>query len=529
MAPPRSLLSIPRPACAPLVPALMALVLLGLTGCDGSGDHPGPPNVVLITLDTTRPDYLSCYSEARVGTDALQRIADEGVRFDAALSASGVTPVSHATILTGSFPYEHGLRVLSGDSGFRLPEDQPTIVSTLHAKGYRTAAILSAFPVSGYFGFDRDFDVFEAVEGEMTLNEELGKTVWDGLSLQRRSDETAQLVLKFLEQQAGEDQPFLLWLHLWDPHDPGIKPPPEWISHIKGEGSYAAASEVYAQMYAAEVRFMDSQIGVVMDGLREHGMDSTTLIAVTADHGEGLRDGHANHGWSKHRMNYQEQIHVPLLLHGPGVPAGVVVTDMVRTADITPTLLDYAGFGEDFAGGAGRSLRPLMEGGQLPVAMAYADQINGYDANASMTRPRPDSAFLYTVCDGEWKLIFRPHMIEATELFNLVQDPSEQRNLMATHPEQYLRLMDDLAARAPWVLEPFPKGDFLDPEMSAALDASGYTGGSGGSAGEWWWFCPAHPDYRRETREGPGATKRHGVDGCEQAVVPRTTWIPKEH
>ncbi|MDA1266174.1 MAG: sulfatase, partial [Planctomycetota bacterium] len=468
---------------------LIPLALLAACGGGGgSADGPsGPPNVILVTLDTTRPDYLSCYSEARLGTPTLQRIADEGTRFDAALSASGVTPVSHATILTGAFPYEHKLRVLSAGSGFKLPEEQRTIASALRERGYTTAAIQSAFPVSSYFGFQKDYDVFQDMAGEMIIDESQGKTIWKGDDLQRRSDHTAHLVLDFLDQAKEDEKPFFLWLHLWDPHDPWVLPPEEYTQHLdlrNPDEVFKASSSVYAQVYAAEIQFMDSQLGVVVAGLEERGLWDNSLMCVTADHGEGLADGMRHHGWSKHRMTYQAQLHVPLLLTGLGVPKGKTVPDMVRTADIVPTLLDLAGHADVFDWGSGRSLRPLLEGASMEPALAYADQVNGYDANASMVRIRPDAAFLYTICDGEWKLIFRPHMWDRSELFNLMQDPSEQHNQVDAHPEVFLRLMGELAARDPWVLSEFPIGDDFTEGVAEGLAEIGY-GGGGGETGDW--------------------------------------------
>ncbi len=509
------------------LPILLSLVAC-LGACGPADKAPTRPNVVLFTLDTTRPDYLSCYSADRTGTPTLEGVAARGTLFEAAISASGVTPVSHASILTGRFPYEHGLRVLSAGSGFRLGKDQPTLASALREQGYRTAAIQSAFPVSGYFGFQKDFDIFEDLRGEMRVDEKLGKTVWDGDKLQRRSDETASLVLRFLDDEEQDQRPFFLWVHLWDPHDPWIKPPPEYTSHLTlDERQFVASSQQYAQVYAAEVRFMDRQIGSILDGLTQRGLRANTLLCITADHGEGLADCFAAHGWSKHRMNYQQQLHVPLLLEGPGVPAGKVIPDMVRTVDIAPTLLDLAGFPGALTSISGRSLRPLLEGKTLQPVHAYADQINGYDANASMVRNRPDAAFLYTVCDGVWKLIYRPHMPDGTELFNLQRDPEERRNVIHDNPGVALRLLADLAARNPWVLHEFPvEGEGFSPDVAAGLAGLGYGGGGGGDTGNWWWTCPAHPDYRRETRVGPGGTLRHGENGCTQPVVPRTTFTP---
>ena len=494
---------------------------LALAACGGPASD-GRPHVVLITLDTTRPDYLGCYSPKRAPTPALDGLAREGVLFELALSASAVTPVSHATILTGRFPYEHGLRVLSAGSGFRLGADQPTLTRAFREAGYTTAAVHSAFPVSGYFGFARDFDHFDSLDGALEWNADGEKTEWS-VSLQRRSDETVDRVLAHLDAGAAAGRPVFLWIHLWDPHDPMLKPPREYWSHL-AQGPLVAVSPAYEEFYAAEVRFMDSQIGALFGGLEERGLWDATIVVVTADHGEGLADGHRKHGWSKHRMTYQEQIHVPLIVRVPGLEPRVV-PDMVRTADIAPTLLDYAGLTPlappDSSGG--RSLRPLMEGRAMETAISYSDQVNGYDWNASMVGARPDAAFLFTVCDGEWKLTYRPHVPQPYELYHLTSDPGEEREVHAGNPAVVLRLMADLAGRDPWVLADFPLTEERDESASAALSEIGYAGGDEeGRDLEWWWTCPAHPAYRRDERAGP-AGDAHGAD-CDQPVVPRTRW-----
>jgi len=517
--------ALPRTALvASLLCASVLLAALGAVQCSG-GEGAGRPNVILVTLDTTRPDYLSSYGQRNNPTPSLDTLAAEGVRFELALSASAVTPVSHASILTGRFPYEHGLRVLSGGSGFRLPEKQRTVASVMKAAGYTTGAVHSAFPVSSYFGFDRDYDLFDSLDGALTVRAGETKSSWDSRTLQRRSDETTDRSLRFIRDAQEKDQPFFLWVHYWDPHDLTLMPPREYISHIQVPGNGAAAnSGVYEELYAAEVRYLDQQFGRLLAGLADMGLDDSTLIAVTADHGEGLSDGYARHGWGKHRMTYQEQLHVPLILNGPGIPAGGVVPDMVRTVDIVPTLLDYAGLDGSSEGYSGRSLRPLINGRAVPTEVAYADQINGYDANASMVGMRPDAAYLYTVCDGEWKLTYRPHMPEQSELFHLSVDPREEHNVLSSEREVYLRLMADLAGRDPWVLAPFPDDGSLDPEVSSALSAMGYAGADSNTESTWWWTCPAHPDYRRETRESESGSRRHDVDGCQQPVVVRTEW-----
>jgi arylsulfatase A-like enzyme len=507
----------------------MALAALSLaTGCSSAER---PPNVLLVTLDTTRPDFFSCYGSTNrtPGFDALAR---SGVRFELALATSAVTPVSHASILTGLNPYQHGLRVLSAASGFRLPASSTTLAGYLKSAGYATGAVHSAFPVSGHFGFDRDFDRFESFDGSMDLKPGAQKTTWNLDTLQRRSDATTALALEVIEDLRSGGRPFFLWVHYWDPHDATLLPPPKWLTGIQSGGG--ARSPRYEQVYAAEVRYMDRQFRNLTDGLEKRGLRESTLIALTADHGQGLSDGFQRHGWAAHRMTYQEQIHVPLIFAGPGIPVARTQSALASTVDIVPTLLDLVGIPDLHPSQlslAGRSLRPLMDGGDLPPASAYADQINGYDFNASMTGPRPDAAFLFTVCDGTWKLIWRPHMPEASELFHLLRDPLETVNEIRNERETYLRLMADLAQRRPWVLAPFPSDGTAEHDgVGEALKALGYGGGdgAGGTGLVWQWSCPEHPQFLLPNPLPSGAAQSHSQDGCERLLVPITDWQARE-
>lgn len=473
----------------------LALAAAALTwGC--GGDEP-PPNIVLVTLDTTRPDFMSTYGYEAGTTPHFDSLAERGVRFDHALSTSAVTPVSHASILTGLYQYNHGLRVLSAPSGYRLPEDAPTLVARLKSEGYSTGAVLSAFPVSDHFGFARDFDSFESVEGEMRKPRS-----WDVKTLQRRSDTTTDLALEFVNEAEG---PFFLWIHYWDPHDPYIAPPDEFVAGIPREWPSD-------RWYAAEIRYMDEQFGRLLGGLESAGLRDSTMIAVTSDHGEGLLDGEERHGWSGHRMVYEEQLRVPLLLDLPGGPMGRAIPDVVSTVDITPTLLDYAGF-EVHGGLDGRSLRDLIEGTAAAPRVAYADQVNGYDLNAGLVKKHPEAAFLYCLVEHPWKLTYRPHMPHLSELFHLADDPLEKQNRYGDRPEVVRRMLDGLAAREPWVLEPFASDGPVDPRVQRALAALGYgANDSAGDAGGWRWTCPGNPAILLD-EDGP-------CEECDTRLVP---------
>lgn len=505
----------PDMASCPTLP-LAGLVLGALTACTG-GDETRNPHVILITLDTVRADYLSCYGATTGDTPALDRIANEGVVFERAVAASGLTPTSHATILTGKFQYGHGLRVLAAPSGYRLDEDQRGLATAFKEAGYTTGAVHSAFPVSGYFGFDNDFDEFQSFDAAMTLDEAGNMARWDIERYQRRSDETTARALKwFTETTAESDAPVFLWLHYWDPHDPVLLPPEDELEELLYDSGSGRMLGDFSRMYAAELRYQDRNLGRLFRGLSEAGLLEETLLAVTADHGQGLEDGQALHGWSKHRVLYREVLHVPLILRGPGVVAGVRVEDQVRTADIAPTLIELAGLEQGLLDGDvdGVSLVARLDGDSRGHLTAYGEQINGYDDNAGMRRNRTEATFLHMVSDGDWKVIYRPHMPERSELFHVAVDPNESRDVRAESPSEYLRLMSDLAERNPWVLAPFPA---LSRQTAAPdLSSLGYSGAEQGE-GSWHWTCPEHGDFTASERG------RHD-EACGRILVPAGQW-----
>ncbi len=496
---------------------ILAAAFLPLAFCSCSDPEPKKPNVILITLDTLRADYLTCYGSSRASTPHLDSLAQSGVRFSRAQTASAVTPVSHATILTGRLPYEHGLRVLAGGGGFQLADDQPSLAAIFKKAGYRTAAIQSAFPVSRTFGLKQGFDVFEDLDGTFQKGTSKTAAAWDVNSLQRRSDATTEMSLEFID---SSEQPFFLWIHYWDPHDDLLLPPDEYTAQHPISRKGKPTTQYATELYGMEVGYQDEQIGRLLDGLRKRGLMEDMLIAATSDHGEGLSDGLKRHGWFNHRMTYQEQLHVPLLFTGPGVPKGLTDSRVVSTADLAPTLLELAGLAP--TQGAGGSLLPLGKDARPSDRMAYSDQVNAFDWNAGLIYKRPDSAFLYTVTDGDWKLTYRPHMpFEASELFHLTLDPGEKHNKINKNPDQFRTLAEDLAARSPWVFEPFD-GVGMDKSSQDALANIGY--GHLQAAGDlnWWWECALHPEKRLENRgrcDEPSAGK-----ACGFPLLPRTDW-----
>ncbi|MEX0914399.1 MAG: sulfatase, partial [Wenzhouxiangellaceae bacterium] len=299
---------------------IRALVLAGLAVLLTSCGREQPWNVVLVTFDTTRADRIGSYGNARIGTPALDGLAHEGIRFANAVSVAPITAPSHSTILTGLYPTGHGVR----DNGlFVLSDDNRTLAEILRERGYATAAAVGAFPVVSRFGFDQGFDLFddhltgmyEDYLGERTVPKE--QLFFD----ERRAAQVNEAVIPWLE--ARGEEPFFLWLHYFDPHQP-FEPPPPY-------------DQLYADdLYNGEIAYADSRLGHMLDQLRRLGKLERTLIVVTADHGEGLGE----HNEVTHAvLAYDSTLHVPLIIRPPGLGSGSarVVDDRVGIVDIVPT------------------------------------------------------------------------------------------------------------------------------------------------------------------------------------------------
>lgn len=483
--------------------ALLPAVLTALAAC---AREPERWNVVLVTLDTTRADALGCYGAKGDPTPNLDALAAEGVRFEQALATSALTPVSHASILSGLENQEHGLRVLSAGSGYRLPAEVPTLASVLHESGWATAAVQGAFPVSAWFGFERGFDTFLSFDTSVDPGATARQV--NVLEYQRRADEVTDLGLEWLRRNA---RPYFLWLHYWDPHDALKLPPPELLPADLPRDPSGRVRES-RELYAAEVRYVDRELGRLLAALRARPDWERTLVLVVADHGEGLGD----HGWWHHRILYQEQIRVPLVLRIPGRGPRAAVRELVRTTDLYPTVLELLGLRAPRPV-SGRSLLPLLDGRADAPRSALSDQINGYDRNASLVLERPNDDFLHALVQDGWKLIYRPAHPARSELFDLGSDPGETHDRSAEEPERVRRLLVELARRGPWVTAPFPESVPAEGARRArnVLQGLGYAGNDRAAlpGGAWVWTCPQHPE--------PASEQNRPCPICSGPRVPR--------
>jgi arylsulfatase A-like enzyme/Flp pilus assembly protein TadD len=399
---------------------------------------PRRDNILLVTLDTTRADRLGCYGYARARTRRFDRLAAEGVRFESAFSPAPITLPAHASIFTGLYPFEHGVR---NNGNFYLQDRFETLATILSKHGYRTGAFVSAFVLDRRYGLARGFDTYDdRMQGSQP------QVV--SLEAERRGDRTSAALNAWLDGQASSGAPFFAWLHLYDPHEPYRAPRPF--------GDAFADSP-----YDGEIAFTDAILASVLDKLGQLGVRDSTIIAVIGDHGESLGD----HGEETHSMLvYDAAIRIPLLLWRPGrLPAGLVVSQPVRATDLAPTLLELVG-APPLHVPHGRSLLPLItatpKGEPEPIyAETYLPQFY------------LNWAPLRTLRDERWKFIDAP----TPELYDLTKDPAERDNVFDTQVRTG-EAMRAALARLTGGTQGAMTAARVDREVAEKLAALGYIG-----------------------------------------------------
>ncbi len=451
----------------------MGLPILLSVSCIGSDDSIGieQPNVILISLDTTRADRLGCYGYGGGTSPRLDRLAMDGIQFDRAIATAALTPISHASILTGLNPYQHKVRTFWGPAGHYLGEEYPTLATILRQRGWRTGAFVSAYPASEGFGLHWGFDTFDSGLEESVTRREHRTRISQGSrwrrarqsKAQRRADATTDAALEWLE---SSEQTFFLWLHYFDPHDQTLVPPEEITEKFEVERGEPGSRR---RIYDAEIYFMDAQMGRIFDWLEASGQYDDTIIVVVADHGQGLGD----HDWFEHRLIYQEQIRTPLVMRVPGRARGLNVSSVVRTVDIVPTVLDLLDI-ESAITFEGSSLLPLVDGITEEPRVAYSEALNSIDSWTPERLPEIQKDLLFSVIDEGWKLIYHREQPGNSELYHLEEDPAELVNVIERYPEEAKRLMSWLARSKAMEIELQDIEGDIDPEALRKLEALGY-------------------------------------------------------
>lgn len=430
--PPMSMFRLLFSVSARILP--LALVL-GLGGCTGTTAP--PPDLVLVSLDTVRADV---FSEVAQADPVLGPVYAASTRFQAAATSAPLTLPAHASLLSGLDPNHHGIH----HNGQRLRTDVPLLAERLRARGYHTAAVVSAFPLDRQFGLSRGFDVYDQPEATASAS---------ALSLlERRGDASTDRALAELDNGTA---PQFLWLHLFDAHAPYAAP---------GQ----AAGAPLRDAYRAEVGFVVQQLGRIVSALKRRGRPF--VLVVVGDHGEGLGDhDELDHGL----LLYDSTLLVPMFWYAPGRFDGKTVPQTARLIDVAPTLAALAGAAPD-PGVDGIDLVPLLSGGTLQIPAAYAE--TRYPELAYRKLP------LRSVRDGDWKLIATR---DEVELYRWSSDSAETHDLATEQESRAAAMQLDAWQRAEVASSDAP----ASPEVTRQLQGLGYV-----AAGEAASSAPAgHP------------------------------------
>jgi arylsulfatase A-like enzyme len=455
--------------------ALTVGVVFGAYGCSAKEAPPATvakPNVLLIAVDTLRADRLDCYGNTRELTPSIDRLAAEGVRFDQCFAHAPWTLPSFASLFSSLDPEQHGAGG-SAPAFLGLRETIPTLPKSFRQAGYRTMAVVNVDFLSQPFGLMRGF-------------EESSSVAYENNAEMRDARRTTDAALHWLEGHRSES--FFLFVHYFDPHAE-YRPPPEFRAKFAAEvdrhndafvfgtreqvgavraGLIHLKSEDVARaekLYDGEVAFTDREIGRLLDAVSHWGLDETTLVVFTADHGEEFLD---HGGWEHGHTLYDELLHVPLVVRQKGRIVPRVVKEPVGLVDVAPTLCAHCAIPRP-ASFIGRDLAPLSRGETIEPAVELA--------YGNFWGPA-----LISLRDPEFKLILTPATKGAPakrELYRWREDPHELSDVHESAPEVVERLTAELARldaeRVRTGYGPGPRVSLSESEKKR-LNQLGYTG-----------------------------------------------------
>jgi arylsulfatase A-like enzyme len=395
------------------------------------------PNVLLISIDTTRRDHCSIYGYRRHTTPNLCRFAEQGARFELAYAPSSTTGPSHATFFTSLYPIAH--QVVK--NGLKLSDEHVTLAEILKTQGYQTPAVVSSFALNNDFGYAQGFEIYD--DDFMPLESTIKVKFWEGHrvdgSFDRRADFTTSRAIRWLENERNPRHPFFMFVHYFDPHGPHTPPEP-FDSRFFPNSSSATSLDKAIAKYDAEIAFTDQEVGNLLKALKGMALEDQTLVVITSDHGEGLMQ----HGHMAHGVNiYEELVRVPLLFRWPNrIPKGLVLKTPVGLIDLTPTILDLIGIKPDIWSFQGKSLAAAIRGQSSldPRQPVYLYRRHYKGCIVGETRLKGEKI---AVRIGHWKYI-EGQEENTKELFNLETDPHELRNLYAAFPKKAFELASQL-------------------------------------------------------------------------------------
>jgi arylsulfatase A-like enzyme len=393
------------------------------------GRSRGP--VIVISIDTLRADHLPAYGYDKVSTPNIDSLAKDAVVFENAYSHVPLTFPSHVSMLTGTLPADTGVR---NNLGYRFDSAKhPSIPTLLKAKGYATAAAVSAYVLRGATGLGDAFDSYD---------DQLGRVSGGSVGvLSRQGFETVAIAERWVDEHKA--QPFFLLVHVFEPHAPY-------------EPREPFKTQYADRPYDGEIAVSDADVGKFLDALKRHGIYDDATIVLMSDHGEGLGD----HGEEQHGIFlYREAIHVPLILKLPGAElSGSRVKTPVQLLDVFPTIAELTGFDVP-ANVKGTSLVKIAKG-ETPDRRIFSETM--------YPRIHLGWSDLASLVDATH------HFIEApkAELYDLAADPKEKTNVLADQRRVYAAMRKEMDGHD----RRLEVSTNVDPEEAAKLAALGYLG-----------------------------------------------------
>ena len=420
-------------------------------------------HVVLISIDTLRADHLGSYGYERATSPALDRIAESGALFLDASTTSPWTLPSHASLLTGLYPSQHGVK----DHINRLSGSIPTLASILGGHGYQSFAVVNSHNLAPRYGLDQGFESFEYVR---EWNDKTGFK----RRIVSRGDRITERAIEWLKER--DARPFFLFLHYYDVHS-GFEPQPKFremfaqpyggrisgrsrqLSAVRRRGLQLSKTDVshLVDLYDAEIRQLDSNLQRLFGVLEDANLNDDVLVIITSDHGEEFMEhGSILHG----RTYYQEIMRIPLIIRGPGVAQGIRIDRPASLVDIAPTVLGLLSL---------RAPDTAFDGVDLSSALRSPKR-----ANAANNR-QPTDRLLFAEADhgneqpdlkrmarqGRFKLVLNVATGES-RLHDLLEDPDERVDISVRESDRALRLERELQS--------FMKKE-IGPELIPAPDA----------------------------------------------------------